>query len=77
MEDKNIMIERQRDLLMQQHRQVLDQQKASENPDIIQITQLDKIQNMDVKDKYRVLEFLVKELVGMRDVHGLPMPTMQ
>jgi hypothetical protein len=32
---------------------------------------------MEVKDKYRVLEFLVKELVGMRDLHGMPMPTMQ
>ena len=39
----------------------------NKDPDIIQITELQKVQEMDPKDKYRVLEFLVKELMGMRE----------
>ena len=33
---------------------------------MIQITELQKLAQMDVTDKYAVLEFLVKELMGMR-----------
>lgn len=33
---------------------------------MIQITELQKLAQMEVGDKYAVLEFLVKELIGMR-----------
>ena len=36
------------------------------DPNVIQITELQKLAQMDVTDKYAVLEFLVKELMGMR-----------
>ena len=33
---------------------------------MIQITELQKLAQMETTDKYAVLEFLVKELMGMR-----------
>ena len=67
MNAKENMIDRQRDMLVDQRRQILEKQRMNKDPDIIQITELQKVQEMDPKDKYRVLEFLVKELMGMRE----------
>ena len=33
---------------------------------MIQITELQKLTQLETQDKYTVLEFLVKELIGMR-----------
>ena len=67
MDAKDQMIGRQRDMLIDQRRQILEKERVNQDPDIIQITELQKVQEMDPKDKYRVLEFLVKELMNMRD----------
>ena len=70
---KDNMIDRQRDMLVEQRRQLLEKQRVNADPDVIQITELQKVQEMAPKDKYRVLEFLVKELMGMREQgHGPP-----
>lgn len=37
-----------------------------QDPNVIQITELQKLAKMETEDKYTVLEFLVKELIGMR-----------
>ena len=37
-----------------------------QDPNVIQITELQKLTQLDTQDKYTILEFLVKELIGMR-----------
>ena len=47
------------------------------DPNVIQITELQKLAGMETTDKYAVLEFLVKELIGMRkDMVTAPQPYM-
>lgn len=45
---------------------MIEQEKLKQDPNIIQITELQKLAQMETQDKYTVLEFLVKELIGMR-----------
>lgn len=36
------------------------------DPNVIQVSELQKLDGLEAEDKYQVLEFLVKELMGMR-----------
>ena len=57
---------RHQEMLIQQKERMLEQERLKKDPNVIQITELQKLAQMDVADKYSVLEFLVKELIGMR-----------
>lgn len=48
----------------------------TQDPNIIQINDLQKIRGLDVQDRYNVLEMLVKELVGLRQDEELSKQTM-
>jgi len=45
---------------------MIEQEQLKKDPNVIQITELQKLAKMEDQDKYAVLEFLVKELIGMR-----------
>jgi len=66
LEAKDAEIIRHQEMLIAQKQRMLEQEKLKRDPNIIQITELQKLTQMDVADKYAVLEFLVKELMGMR-----------
>ena len=53
-------------MLLAQKEQMIEQEKLKQDPNVIQITELQKLAQMETQDKYTVLEFLVKELIGMR-----------
>ena len=61
------MIERQQELIISQKKQLLDYETEKKDPNIIQVTELQKLAQLEAADKYQVLEFLVKELMGMRN----------
>ena len=66
MEAKDDQIVRQQELLIAQKKQLQEREKLKQDPNVIQITELQKLAGMETADKYAVLEFLVKELMGMR-----------
>ena len=66
MEAKDDQLARQQELLIAQKRQLQEREKLKQDPNVIQITELQKLAQMETEDKYAVLEFLVKELMGMR-----------
>jgi len=39
---------------------------VKKDPNVIQVSELQKLDGLEAEDKYQVLEFLVKELMGMR-----------
>ena len=53
-------------MLLAQKQRLVEQEKLKQDPNVIQITELQKLAQMETSDKYAVLEFLVKELIGMR-----------
>ena len=63
---KDNEIARNQELLISYKRELQEREKVKQDPNVIQITELQKLAEMDVPDKYAVLEFLVKELMGMR-----------
>ena len=66
------MIDQQRKL----HEYQSKQAHITQDPNIIQINDLQKIRGLDVQDRYNVLEMLVKELVGLRKDEELSKQTM-
>lgn len=66
MEAKDDQLVRQQELLIAQKKQLQEREKLKQDPNVIQITELQKLAQMETADKYAVLEFLVKELMGMR-----------
>lgn len=66
LEAKDDQIVRQQELLIAQKKQLQEREKMKQDPNVIQITELQKLASMETTDKYAVLEFLVKELMGMR-----------
>lgn len=38
--------------------------------EVIEMRDIQKLQELDIKDRYNVLEFLVKELIGARQGHS-------
>ena len=66
LEAKDNEIARNQELLIAYKRELQEREKVKQDPNVIQITELQKLAQMDVPDKYAVLEFLVKELMGMR-----------
>ena len=42
-------------------------QSVTQAKDYIQLEGIQKIKGLEVEDKYKVLEFLVKEMMNMRD----------
>jgi hypothetical protein len=67
---KDALIYRQQDILIDQQKKLHELQAKqvhiTQDPNIIQINDLQKIRGLDVQDRYNVLEMLVKELVGLR-----------
>lgn len=62
---------------MKQREQILELQKmqkefaqVTSNKDVIELTGINKIKELEAEDKLRVLEFLVKEMIELR--HLLP-----
>ena len=53
-------------MLLAQKERMVEQEKLKQDPNVIQITELQKLTQLETQDKYTVLEFLVKELIGMR-----------
>ena len=41
-----------------------------QDPNVIQITELQKLTQLETQDKYTVLEFLVKELMRLTEIAG-------
>ena len=66
LEAKDNEIAKNQELLIAYKRELQEKEKVKQDPNVIQITELQKLAQMDVPDKYAVLEFLVKELMGMR-----------
>ena len=77
---KDALIQRQQDILIDQQRKLHELQAKqvhiTQDPNIIQINDLQKIRGLDVQDRYNVLEMLVKELVGLRQDEELSKQTM-
>ncbi len=77
---KDALIYRQQDILIDQQRKLHELQAKqvhiTQDPNIIQINDLQKIRGLDVQDRYNVLEMLVKELVGLRKDEELSKQTM-
>ena len=66
LEAKDNEIAKNQELLIAYKRELQEKEKVKQDPNVIQITELQKLAQMAVPDKYAVLEFLVKELMGMR-----------
>jgi hypothetical protein len=66
------LIDQQRRL----HEYQAKQAHITQDPNIIQINDLQKIRGLDVQDRYNVLEMLVKELFGLRKDEELSKQTI-
>lgn len=66
LEAKDNEIIAHQEMLIQQKQRMIEQEQLKKDPNVIQITELQKLAKMEDQDKYAVLEFLVKELIGMR-----------
>ena len=66
LEAKDEEIIRHQEMLLAQKQRMVEQEQLKQDPNVIQITELQKLAQMETQDKYTVLEFLVKELIGMR-----------
>jgi len=66
LEAKDNEIIQHQEMLIAQKERMVEQEKLKKDPNVIQITELQKLAQMETQDKYTVLEFLVKELIGMR-----------
>ena len=53
-------------MIIAQKRELLEKERLDKDPNVIQITELQKLAQLDTTDKYQILEFLVRELIGMR-----------
>ena len=60
-------MQRQQQLLQRTTQQALHSQQAA---DVIELKDIQRLQELNVEDRYNVLEYLVKELIGIKKTTG-------
>lgn len=70
LEAKERQIRQQKEIMgRQQHMLMKSTQLTAPPQDVIDIRDVQRLQELDIQDRYNVLEFLVKELIGLKRHH--------
>lgn len=74
MSGKDHIIRRQHKVMVAQREQILHLQqmqvefsKLALNPDVIKLDGIQKVRELEAEDRYKVLEFLVREMMDIKD----------
>ena len=70
LEAKERQIRQQKEIMGRQQQMLMKSTQMTAPPqDVIDIRDVQRLQELDIQDRYNVLEFLVKELIGLKRHH--------